>query len=265
MGARRDRPPPQIRRVAVAPDVELEVLDWHGRGAPLVFLPGLGDTGHAFGTFAPRFRDAYHVYAITPRGFGASSRPADGYDSGTRARDIVAVLDSLGVRRAVLVGHSIAGDELSRVAVDYPERVRALLYLDAYSYGTDYDLAASLPTPRARAAFRWPAADSAIRARVLAGTRRAEYGRIGAAALAIYALDASVRQIYPAFDTFDVEDRRRAAVNFAALQRFQAAQIRRFRAEVRRGEVREIPEAHHYVFLSHPDPAEHAMWAFLGR
>lgn len=85
--------------------------------------------------FAPRFRDRFHVYAITRRGFGTSSAPAGGYAAATRARDIVAVLDSLHADRAVLAGHSIAGDELNKVGATYPGRVRALVYLDAYDYG----------------------------------------------------------------------------------------------------------------------------------
>ncbi len=130
-----DPSPHQVRRVTVARDVQLEVLDWGGRGPALVFLAGLGNTGHVFDTFAPRFRDRFHVYAITRRGFGYSSDAGDGYDAATRARDIITVLDSLGVERAVLAGHSIAGDELSKVGATYPARVRALVYLDAYDYG----------------------------------------------------------------------------------------------------------------------------------
>jgi pimeloyl-ACP methyl ester carboxylesterase len=126
-----------VRRVPVARDVRLEVLDWGGTGPALVFLAGLGNTAHVYDDFAPRFRDQYHVYAVTRRGFGASSAPAGGYDAATRARDVVTVLDSLHVDRAALAGHSIAGDELSAVGAAYPGRVRALVYLDAYDYGPE--------------------------------------------------------------------------------------------------------------------------------
>ncbi len=130
----RDSSPHRERMIAVAPGVRLAVEDWGGAGPPLVFLAGLGDTPHRFDDFAPRFRNTHHVYGITRRGFGASSRPDSGYDAGTRARDIIAVLDRVGIRRAILVGHSIAGDELTKVATAYPSRVRALVYLDAYDF-----------------------------------------------------------------------------------------------------------------------------------
>ena len=67
------------------------------------------------------------------RGFGASSQPAEGYDIETRVSDLLAVLDSLGLARVNLVGHSIAGDELTGFASRHPGRVRRLVYLDAAS------------------------------------------------------------------------------------------------------------------------------------
>jgi pimeloyl-ACP methyl ester carboxylesterase/quercetin dioxygenase-like cupin family protein len=130
-----DPSPHRVQHVPVAKGVQLEVLDWGGTGPALVFLAGLGNTGHVFDDFAPHFRDRFHVYGITRRGFGASSAPAEGYDAASRARDIVTVLDSLGIDRAVLAGHSIAGDELSKVGALYRARVRALVYLEAYDYG----------------------------------------------------------------------------------------------------------------------------------
>ena len=56
----------------LAPTVSLEVVDWGGRGTPLVFLAGLGSTAHVFDDFAPQFTDSFHVVGITRRGFGAS-------------------------------------------------------------------------------------------------------------------------------------------------------------------------------------------------
>lgn len=117
--------------IAVAPDVSLEVLDFGGTGEPIVLLAGLGFTAHVFDDFAPRLTDRYHVLAITRRGFGVSSGPASGYDLATRVADDIAVLDALHVTRAVWVGHSIAGDELTGIGAMHPDRATALIYLDA--------------------------------------------------------------------------------------------------------------------------------------
>ena len=59
------------RFITVAPGVRLEVLDWGGSGPPVILLAGIGNTGHSFDEFAPGLSDAFHVYAVTRRGFGA--------------------------------------------------------------------------------------------------------------------------------------------------------------------------------------------------
>ncbi|MFL5632857.1 MAG: alpha/beta fold hydrolase, partial [Gemmatimonadaceae bacterium] len=81
------QPAHRVSFVKVASDVRLEVLDWGGTGPVMVFLAGFGGTSHVFDNFAPQFTNAYHVIGITRRGFGASSRPSDGYDSATLAHD----------------------------------------------------------------------------------------------------------------------------------------------------------------------------------
>ncbi|MGA8529640.1 MAG: alpha/beta hydrolase [Acidobacteriaceae bacterium] len=130
---------PKVDFVTVQPGVRLEVLDWggppaNGPGKVLVFLAGLGETAHVFDTFAPRFTGQYHVYGITRRGFGASSQPAPtvaNYAAGRLGEDVLAVIAALHLDRPVLVGHSIAGEELSWVGSMHPEKVAGLIYLDA--------------------------------------------------------------------------------------------------------------------------------------
>ncbi len=126
-----DTTPHKVRMVRVAPGVELEVIDWGGTGKPMVLLTGLGDNAHVYDQFAYQFTDYFHVYGITRRGFLPSSQPRDGYDVPTRVRDDIAVLDALGIKKAVFAGHSLAGSELSRLGADYKERVDKLVYLDA--------------------------------------------------------------------------------------------------------------------------------------
>src|SRR3979411_925579 len=65
---------PVTRMITVERGVSLEVLDWGGSGRPLVLLAGLGVDAHAFNNLAPQFTTHHHVYAITRRGFGASSK-----------------------------------------------------------------------------------------------------------------------------------------------------------------------------------------------
>jgi len=127
----KDDTPHETRMVKVAPGVELEVLDWGGTGKAMVLLTGLGDNAHVYDQFAFQFTDYYHVVGITRRGFLPSSQPRNGYDVPTRAADDIAVLDALGIDKAVFVGHSLAGSELSRLGLVYGARVDRLVYLDA--------------------------------------------------------------------------------------------------------------------------------------
>lgn len=123
-----------IRMITVAPSVSLEVVDWGGNGPPLVFLSGLGNTAHIFDTFAPKFLPEYHVFGITRRGYGVSSSPAPdpvNYRADQLGDDVLRVIDSLGLKRPVLVGHSIAGEKLSSIGSRYPKRIAGLIYLDA--------------------------------------------------------------------------------------------------------------------------------------
>ena len=121
--------------MTVEENVRLEVLDWGGSGRPIIFLSGLGGTAHLFDEFAPKLANAYHVYGITRRGFGASSIPASGYEADRLGDDVLSVLDSLKLNAPVLVGESLGGEELSSVGSRFPGRVAGLVYLDAgYQY-----------------------------------------------------------------------------------------------------------------------------------
>lgn len=126
-----DVTPHEVTFVTVEPGVQLEVLDFGGSGEAMVLLTGLGDNAHVWDGFAYQFTDYFRVIGITRRGFGRSDKPEDGYDVGTRVRDDIEVLDHFGIDKAVFVGHSLAGSELSELGLAYPDRVDKLVFLDA--------------------------------------------------------------------------------------------------------------------------------------
>jgi non-heme chloroperoxidase len=285
-------PPPKVehesvRMVSVAPDVRLEVDDWGGSGPPMVFLVGAGMEAANYEEFASRFRDSHHVYGINRRGAGRSSTPPSGYDAATRARDIIVVLDTLHIDKAILVGHSFAADELSKVGVTYPDRVRGLVYLDAYNYpapGTvkmppvppqattgrprkrthkDSLLVASLEAADTDTTTRPPALnpDSLMRA----GVEPADYSKITVPALAIYADEPRTAEdlFGSEYDRFDTRNKAMAR-RYAAASTQELRNIReRFRTQVRRGTVVVIPDATHFIYKSNAEEVEQAMRAFL--
>jgi pimeloyl-ACP methyl ester carboxylesterase len=135
--------------VAVDRDVRLEVLDWGGSGVPLVLLAGSGLSAHIYDEFAPTLTPYARVYAISRRGYGASSQPADGYGNQRLADDVVAVIEALHLDRPVLAGHSMAGGEITTVARQHGDRLRALIYLEALRDPRDREDPATNPAQAA--------------------------------------------------------------------------------------------------------------------
>ncbi|MGC2661421.1 MAG: alpha/beta hydrolase [Bryobacteraceae bacterium] len=123
--------------VRVEKNVQLEVLDWGGSGKPIVLLAGGGNTAHVFDDFAPKLVATNHVYGITRRGWGASGF-APSNDPERLGKDVLTVIEFLNLKKPILVGHSIAGAELSSAANLRPDLIGGLIYLEAgYSYAFD--------------------------------------------------------------------------------------------------------------------------------
>jgi non-heme chloroperoxidase len=132
----RDPSPHTAQLVSVDKNVRLEVLDWGGSGRPVILLAGGGNTAHVFDEFAPKLTAKCHVYGITRRGFGQSTHASlDGGGGDRLGEDVLAVIRALKLDKPVLVGHSIAGVELSSVATRHPNSIAAVVYLEAaYPY-----------------------------------------------------------------------------------------------------------------------------------
>ena len=281
--------------------MHLEVLDWGGSGPPLVLLAGLQDVAHGFDEIAPHFTDDHHVLAITRRGYGASSQPRSGYDLAGRVADLHAVLDSLRLPHVALVGHSIAGDELTAFAGAYPDRVTQLVYLDAaYDHSglpallrqspapppmlaTDSASARAvqaylqrtfgmhIPEAQLRAIGRYDAAGrlvgnvtpEAIDSLILAGCGHPDYAAVLAPALVINAVIDSVQQVFPSWATLDATHRGAALRFTAALQTWAAAERARVRRELPAAQLLELHGANHYVFDSHSAEVIRSMRAFF--
>jgi len=100
-----------------------------GEGTPIVLLHGLTAT-RRYVVMGSRTleRSGYRVIGYDARGHGRSSAASDpaAYDYGDLARDLEAVLDALGLERAVLVGASMGAHTALRFALRNPMRVVAL-------------------------------------------------------------------------------------------------------------------------------------------
>jgi pimeloyl-ACP methyl ester carboxylesterase len=120
------------RRFVTANGARLQYLHFPGKGPAVILLAGLGNTAWIWSEFGPRLADeGFDVFALTRRAHGESEAPPSGYSLDTLAADVISLMDSLGIAKAHIIGHSLAGAELTRIAGRYPDRVNRLVYIDA--------------------------------------------------------------------------------------------------------------------------------------
>ena len=84
-----------------------------------------------FVTIGERLSPRFRVIAPDLRGRAGSDKPASGYAMADHANDVVRLLDTLGLERVVLGGHSFGGFLSVYIARFHPERVERLVVLDA--------------------------------------------------------------------------------------------------------------------------------------
>ena len=107
-----------------------------GRGPAVILIHGLGASMYSWRhNIAPVAAAGFRVIAYDNRGFGASGKPDSGYTNHDYATLLVALMDSLHVADAVLVGHSMGGAIAAEVTLSHPERVRGLVLIDAAGFG----------------------------------------------------------------------------------------------------------------------------------
>jgi len=107
-----------------------------GRGPAVILVHGLGASMYSWRhTIAPVASAGFRVIAYDNRGFGASGKPDGGYTNRDYATLLVALMDSLHIADAVLVGHSMGGAIAAEVTLSHPGRVRGLVLIDAAGFG----------------------------------------------------------------------------------------------------------------------------------
>ena len=249
--------------------IKMNYLDWGGTGDVIILLAGFGNDAHVFDEIAPSFTDKFHLIGLTRRGFGETDRPAKGYETMTRVEDIRAFMDAMKITRAHLVGHSLAGDEMTLFASIYPQRVIKMVYLDAaYDRRKNFSCindqpGGGLPPAYLRIvgeAMNCPGWEKIVApdmpppdmVNVQVSTMRAamqfvpDYKKIMAPSLAIYAdidIPASPGKL-------DEETAKKRAAWWKEHEAPKArASIEQFRKEMKNGQVVEIKGATHYVFV----------------
>jgi pimeloyl-ACP methyl ester carboxylesterase len=97
-----------------------------GEGPPLLLVHGWPQTWYAWRLIMPALARDFQVVAPDQRGTGLSGKPEDGYDTGTLAADLVALMDALGHERFAVAGHDTGMWIGYALAADHPDRVARL-------------------------------------------------------------------------------------------------------------------------------------------
>jgi pimeloyl-ACP methyl ester carboxylesterase len=102
-----------------------------GSGDPVMLLHGFPQHWYAWQHVLPLLAGQYRLICPDWRGFGWSQTTPRGYDTASRAADILALIDALGLRQVPLIAHDWAGHAAFLTALDAPERVSHLLAVNA--------------------------------------------------------------------------------------------------------------------------------------
>ena len=107
-------------------------VEKRGSGPAFIFIPGLVGLKDAWGFQMAEFSQRYSCISFDHRGTGDSDKPPSGYTTDEIARDVIALMDTLGIAKAHIAGTSTGGCVLQNLAIDYPDRVRCAIFSNTW-------------------------------------------------------------------------------------------------------------------------------------
>jgi esterase len=100
-----------------------------GEGSPLIILHGLYGSSDNWYSIGKVLAERYTVYLVDQRNHGRSPHSKEHTYSLMRD-DLKAMMDRLGIEKAIIVGHSMGGKTSMFFAVSWPERIESLVVVD---------------------------------------------------------------------------------------------------------------------------------------
>lgn len=122
--------PSESRMVDVG-DISLHVRRYDGNGPEVLLIHGITSSARDFDPVIDGLADAMTPITVDLRGHGESEKPATGYHYDDYARDLVRLLDALGMDEPIILGHSLGGILTLWWAMAHPSAGRALIIEDA--------------------------------------------------------------------------------------------------------------------------------------
>jgi pimeloyl-ACP methyl ester carboxylesterase len=102
-----------------------------GEGPPLLLIHGWPQTWYAWRMVMPALARDFRVIAVDQRGIGLTDKPPDGYDTGSQADDMVALMEALGHRRFAVYGTDTGMPIAYALAADHRDRLERLVVSEA--------------------------------------------------------------------------------------------------------------------------------------
>ena len=107
-----------------------------GAGDPVILLHGFPTSSRLWHAVARDFTPGHRLVIVDLPGYGRSDPPTPARTScGAHAAAILALLDDLGIERAVMVGHGIGGGVAQAFAIQWPDRLSALALVSSAGFG----------------------------------------------------------------------------------------------------------------------------------
>lgn len=109
-----------------------------GDGPAFIFIPGLVGLLDAWDYQVSEFSQNYRCISFDHRGTGDSDKPANAYSTEAIAGDVIALMDRLGIAKAVVAGTSTGGCVLQNLAIDHPDRLVACIFSNTWVKADEY-------------------------------------------------------------------------------------------------------------------------------
>jgi pimeloyl-ACP methyl ester carboxylesterase len=123
-----------VRQIKLSTGVQLEYTEQGDpQGIPVIMLHGFTDSWQSFAPVLPYLPASLHVFALSQRGHGNSSKEATSYKPEDFAKDLAAFLEQKRVGPAVIVGHSMGSTNAQCFASNFPALTRALILVGSFA------------------------------------------------------------------------------------------------------------------------------------
>lgn len=110
--------------------INIQVAIWEGAGKEILSIHGLTANCRFWDCLASALSPRHKLIAMDLRGRGLSDKPPTGYSIDSHCKDVLALMDDLGLQRPVLMGHSLGAFISLVYAARNPQRVDRLILVD---------------------------------------------------------------------------------------------------------------------------------------